>query len=319
MSIPSRFVFHQKSGLVGLGRIAVASATAPLRRLLGGGEEGDESSREFRKKLPAPSPDLVRRYLEHLGVDPEDYAGEIPPHLFPQWTFDLLGKALSHLTYPLHEVVNGGCRLEINDAIAAGQRLTASAQLVEVKKLARRIRFHLVIKTGPQSAPDAVVAHMYNVLVRRTSVEPESGGGDEEESDDRDKGPAFVGADARELERWVLSEDAGLDFAKLTGDFNPIHWLAPAARAFGFENTILHGFSTMARAYEGLVSGYLEGEERISVLDVRFTKPLVLPHDVGLYVESSEEGDSTEVFVGDRPGDPAYLIGDVETSRGDST
>ena len=32
--------------------------------------------------------------------------------------------------------------------------------------------------------------------------------------------------DAREVQRTRLRADAGLGFAKLTGDFNPIHWLA---------------------------------------------------------------------------------------------
>ena len=57
--------------------------------------------------------------------------------------------------------------------------------------------------------------------------------------------PSRVPGDARELSFWNLSASAGLEFAKLTGDFNPIHWVPAYARASGFRNVILHGFATM--------------------------------------------------------------------------
>jgi len=81
-----------------------------------------------------------------------------------------------------------------------------------------------------------------------------------------------------------------------------VHWIRPYARAFGFRSTILHGFSTFARAYEGLRTA-----RRLAprVLDARFTRPLALPAEVGLYVEP----ETRTVHVGDAPGAPAYLRG----------
>jgi hypothetical protein len=108
----------------------------------------------------------------------------------------------------------------------------------------------------------------------------------------------------KELARWNLGTHVGLEFAKLTGDFNPIHWIPPAARANGFRNVINHGFSTMARAIEGLNRSLFSGDvSRLEAIDVKFTKPLVLPAKVGLYI------DDDRVFVGDAPGGPAYLVG----------
>ena len=66
-------------------------------------------------------------------------------------------------------------------------------------------------------------------------------------------------ADAKEIAFYRLKADAGLDFAKLTGDFNPVHWVPAYARALGFPNTILHGFGTLARAVEGLNRGVFAG------------------------------------------------------------
>ncbi|MFB6376120.1 MAG: MaoC/PaaZ C-terminal domain-containing protein, partial [Bradymonadaceae bacterium] len=257
------------------------------------GEATVEPSETFTKTLDPPSRDLVRRYLEHVGGDPDRDVETVPPHLFSQWTFDLLAKTLGHLTFPLHEMVNGGCRLEVDGELPLGRRLRATATLVEVDQSPSRLRFHHVIETGPLRKPDAVVAHMYNVLVRPTS----SRGAESSKTDGgRKRDEPIVSATADEIERWELAEDAGLDFAKLTGDFNPIHWLRPAAKAAGFENTILHGFATMARAFEDIEQGCLAAGERIETLDVRFTNPLVLPADVGLYVGPGEEEDECPVY-----------------------
>jgi hypothetical protein len=60
----------------------------------------------------------------------------------------------------------------------------------------------------------------------------------------------------------------------------------------------------MARAIEGLNRSLFSGDvRRLEAIDVKFTKPLVLPAKVGLYV------DDENVFVGDAPGGPAYLVG----------
>jgi len=304
MSVPSRFIFHQRSGLSGLGRIAATSLTAPLRRALD--EPADpQPSETVTKTLDPPSPDLVRQYLEHVGGDPDRDAETVPPHLFSQWTFDLLAETLSHLTFPLHEMVNGGCRLEVDGALPLGRRWRASARLVEVDVSPSRYRFHHVIETGPLQTPDAVVAHMYNVLVRRGG----SSGGGKHDGGRASRSEPIVDEQADEIERWKLAGDAGLDFAKLTGDFNPIHWLAPAARAAGFDNTILHGYATMARAFEGIERRYRADGRRIETLDVRFTNPLVLPAEVGLYAGREGKDGEWPVYVGDSRGAAAYMIG----------
>ena len=78
--------------------------------------------------------------------------------------------------------------------------------------------------------------------------------------------------------------------------------------AFGFKNTILHGFGTLARAIEGLIRAKFAGDvNALAEIDVRFTRPLVLPARVGLYVSGER------IWVGDAPGGPAYLEGTFKT------
>jgi hypothetical protein len=110
--------------------------------------------------------------------------------------------------------------------------------------------------------------------------------------------------DAREVARFRLGKNAGLSFAKLTGDFNPIHWIPAIARASGFRQPILHGFAELAFAWEGLNKNLLGGDvHAIAELEMRLTRPLVLPHEVGLFVRGRE------LFLADALGGPAYLSG----------
>ena len=155
----------------------------------------------------------------------------------------------------------------------------------------------LLVRTGEYGS--AVDRYRYAIV-------PLGGKGDKRDGPKPKKEPKRVPQQAAEVGFWKLRQDAGLAFAMLTGDFNPVHWIRPYARMFGFRSTILHGFSTMARAYEGLVRTVFAGATgAMRSFDVQFTKPLILPARVGLYL------DGDQVYVGDAPGGPAYLVGTI--------
>ena len=111
----------------------------------------------------------------------------------------------------------------------------------------------------------------------------------------------------REISFQKIRANAGLDFAKLTGDINPIHWIPAYARMSGFKNTILHGFSTMARAMEAVRRHRVPTGKFISKFEVEFRRPLVLPAKVGIYVS-----EDNLICVGDALGGPAYMEGRYE-------
>ena len=80
--------------------------------------------------------------------------------------------------------------------------------------------------------------------------------------------------------QWRLSPDVGRAYAAVSGDRNPIHLSALAAKAFGFRRTIAHGMYTAARALADV------GPERgdAFVWDVTFAKPVLLPSTVTMRV-----------------------------------
>lgn len=308
MAVSTKFVLQQGPVLRGMGEAALAA----LRQRMGWSQPREVATPgpEHRVTLPPRPDELLRAYLRHVGGDPSWYRGQVPAHLFPQWTFGLSGRLMEGLKYPLLAAMNGGCRLTFNAPLPAGEPLEVSGRLESIDDDGRRAIIDQRFTTGTRSAPDAVVAHLF-VFVPLGKGQKAEGKGNGSAAAVKEK--ARVPEGVRELGYWKLRSDAGLDFAKLTGDFNPVHWIPPYARAFGFRSTILHGFATLARTIEGMNRALFAGDvSRLKEIEVRFTRPLVLPARVGLYVRDDR------VWVGDAPGGPAYLEGRF-TLRSDPT
>lgn len=297
MPVSNRHVLSQGPALRGMGEAALSALKQRFGVAKTSGAAPSLPGPEVRASFPPRSPELIRDYVRHVGGDPGAYKKRVPPHLFPQWGFALTGKTLEGLSYPMLKAMNGGCKLVMNAPLPSDEPLEVSARLESVDDDGKRAILEQRIVTSTRSAPEAVVAHLYIFI---PLGKPERVGAKK----DRPRVPE----DAKELAFWKLRADAGLDFAKLTGDFNPVHWVPAYARAFGFKNTILHGFGTMARAIEGLNRGLFAGDvDALSEVHVRFTRPLVLPAKVGLYVRGEE------LWVGDAPAGPAYLTGTFRT------
>jgi hypothetical protein len=289
MSVPIKYALYQGPVLRGMGE-AIVGALKQRAGLTNGATAAVPGPIHSITVSPRPR-DLIDAYVRHVGGDPSAYKGRVPAHLFPQWGFPLTGKMVEGLKYPMLAAMNGGCKLTLNAPLPSDEPLEVTGQLVSVDDDGKRAILDQKIVTGTRAIPEAVVAHLYVFIPLAKSKD---GKGTKEKP--------RVPSDARELAFWKLRADAGLDFAKLTGDFNPVHWVPRWAKAFGFRNTILHGFGTMARAMEGLIRARFAGDvNAISEIDVRFTRPLVLPARVGLYLKGNQ------AWVGDAPGGPAYL------------
>jgi hypothetical protein len=302
MSVSIRHAFAQGPSVAALGRVALAGfrgTTAHAAPQLAPGP-----GPWIHARLPPRSPELVRAFIKHIGGDPSWYRGRVPAHLFPQWGFPLAARALLGLSYPLARAINGGCRLENRAPLPADEPLEVRARIESIDDDGRRAIITQRIITGTATAPDAVVADLRAFIPL----------GKREQGDSGKKPPKVrpsVPSSAREIAFLRVREDAGLDFAKLTGDFNPIHWVKAYARASGFRSVILHGFSTFARAIEALNRARFAGDpSRLKMMDARLSRPLVLPARVGVYV-NGEGG----IWVGDAPGGGAYLEGRFETEE----
>lgn len=299
MRLPSAQIIHQGPVLATLGRAALTALRQQMQPPVAGAFP--TPGPVFETTIAPRAKSLLIEYQRHVCGDTKAYRGVIPPHLWPQWGFPLSAKTLTGAPYPLLKVLNGGCRLEVRAPLPSNEPLLVSAQLIGVDETERRAVLHQRVTTGTASVPDALEANLYAIvpLSRKRSGEASAN-----KPTRTEKVRPRVPLDALELDRWRLPADAGLAYAMLTGDFNPVHWIPPYARAFGFKNTILHGFATMARTWETLRVRRFSGDiTRLEKLDVKFTRPLVLPARVGVFTRGED------VWVGEAPGAPAYLEG----------
>ncbi|MHC6227574.1 MaoC family dehydratase [Pseudomonas sp. X10] len=110
-----------------------------------------------------------------------------------------------------------------------------------------------------------------------------------------------------ELTRWYADSDIGRKYAKVCGDYNPIHLSAASARLFGFPQAIAHGMWTKAMTLAALRShlpnsGY--------TFEVDFHKPVRLPAEVIL--SASEVASSGQLRL-DGHGDLLHMLGSWRT------
>ncbi|HOX37965.1 MAG TPA: MaoC/PaaZ C-terminal domain-containing protein [Candidatus Brocadiia bacterium] len=259
-------------------------------------------------ELPPRNPRLVRDYILHVGGDQSWYAGVVPAHMFPQWGFPILFRTLDGQSYDISRVINVGCEIRMNRPLPAGERLVLSACLESVDDNGERAIIRQRVVTGTRSAPEAVVGYVSTLVPLKTGRK--SGGNKDKPKKEKPKVPE----NAREIARWRLSGRSGLEFAYVTGDFNPMHWSRAYARAFGgHRGVILHGFAQVARAVESMNRHLFSGNPgRLARIEARFTAPLVIPGETGVFVDADGG-----FFVGAASGEPASLVGSYETVEGE--
>ena len=90
-----------------------------------------------------------------------------------------------------------------------------------------------------------------------------------------------------EVARWKAPADIGRQYAKVSGDYNPIHLSAVSAKLFGFPTAIAHGLWNKARTLAALSEHLPTANVEIAV---QFRKPVRLPSEVTLL--SSAAGSS---------------------------
>jgi MaoC like domain len=76
--------------------------------------------------------------------------------------------------------------------------------------------------------------------------------------------------------RWTLPAGLGRRYARVSGDFNPIHLSALTARPFGFRRPIAHGMWTLARSVAAVANRL---PDRCTV-DAAIRRPIELPGTV---------------------------------------
>lgn len=113
-----------------------------------------------------------------------------------------------------------------------------------------------------------------------------------------------------EVARWALRGSHGRRYARVSGDYNPIHLWAWSSRPFGFRRPILHGHCTAAMVAHALIEHRLGGDPAaLRRLQITFRAPLELPQPVRLLVAPGAEGSARFRVVGEEEGRKPFAEG----------
>jgi hypothetical protein len=75
------------------------------------------------------------------------------------------------------------------------------------------------------------------------------------------------------IDRWTLAPSSGRAYARVSGDWNPIHLTRWSARLMGLPAPIIHGMHTLGRTCAALEKN---AGRRVDAISVRFTAPVPL-------------------------------------------
>lgn len=212
------------------------------------------------------------------------------PYLFVRAFYSQVALLIER-SFPLSPLgmVHLGCELEQSEELRAGDVLSLELSLRGWRRVRRgreidvEIRY---IKQGRQVA-------------RAVQTSLGRGGGSGE------KGPEAprTGPPDAAYDTWRLDPATGRRYAKVSGDWNPIHLWPLTARPFGYRQPIAHGMYLVSRACAAIDASGAHHRRR---LVVRFKTPAELPGEARFY--RTPEG--FELWRGD--GSRPHVVGRFE-------
>ena len=103
---------------------------------------------------------------------------------------------------------------------------------------------------------------------------------------------------------WAVGADIGRRYARVSGDYNPIHLSDITAKLFGFKQAIAHGMWSKARCLAALEEQLPEAGYSVAV---NFHRPLFLPSDVVFFTKQLVGEKRFSLY--NQQGDQAHLDG----------
>ena len=99
---------------------------------------------------------------------------------------------------------------------------------------------------------------------------------------------------------WFVPANRGKVYAKITGDYNPIHTSKHLAKLFGFKRDIAHGFGVLAQGIETVAAVETAGGlDKALQVDVIFKGPVFLENKVTLKQDTTQDAARFDMYCGD--------------------
>jgi acyl dehydratase len=289
-------------------RTVILEALPPPAKLYGRALQGIFKRPERVAELPplrlvrpgvALDPEQIGRYARVCGFIPEQGVPVTFPHVmaFPLHLMLLTDPAFP---WPAMGLVHVSNSVHLRRTLHSGQalRIEVESGALVAHDRGQAFTLHTRIYRGGEAVWDADSVYLKRGVAGRAQA---SVAHSVPQADTTP--PALV----REA-RWQLPAQLGRDYAKASGDFNPIHLHALSAKAFGFPRAIAHGMWTLGRTLAAL-----QPSKQLGAANVQgdFKSPILLPAETTLWTAAlSATGRDFEVR--DLAGERLHLRGRFE-------
>ncbi|MEU3920795.1 MaoC/PaaZ C-terminal domain-containing protein [Streptomyces sp. NPDC029004] len=171
-------------------------------------------------------------------------------------------------------LIHGAQKLCVYRPVPAGAELATTASVRSVRPLGAGISTEVLVQFAtPVGEP---VAESTSLVVRTPPTAPPSPRATAAQAPapaGKRPGQEAVPPDRTAL--FTVTRELVREYAAVSDDHNPIHLSELAARAAGFPDIIAHGMLTFALTAHHLAG--LAGDDRVSEIQWRFSKPLTVP------------------------------------------
>ncbi len=271
-----------------------------------------------RRKVAVERADLhvdpaqVRAYARATGGEgiaafrtPESVA---PPFYPATWELGLALEMFAGLDnpLPLGPMVHVSTEMVWMRPIRPGEAVRCRVELERVERARKGLRLTVLARNWLGAGQ--LCSQGTSVFMLRTRAPRGDAGRDPEVPRAEPAEPQAPEGGWDELARWDLPAGAGRRYARVSGDYNPIHLWPWTARPFGFRAPILHGYAIAARTAHTLIAQRLRGDPTaLRRMRIAFRAPLPLPSSAVLQVN---DADLERWFRVAAPGsDPVYAEG----------
>ncbi len=209
----------------------------------------------------------IARYASACGFDPERAQGGFVPITYPHvLAMPLHLRIMGHKAFPLQPMG----LIHLSNSIAAPVTLRSGAvfDVVVAARNYRKTNAGLTFDMDTELRSEGAVAWRETCVFM--SRWPES----VERSGARPPRPPKAPKDSAVLDELDVSRATAWRYARVSGDFNPIHLSDRAARFFGLRGAISHGMWSLARS---LAAGTPDTHAQTPTLETQFLTPVQLP------------------------------------------
>ena len=275
-----------------------------------------ESKSQVSGRVPAIDRALLADFMRVTKAEVShfrqgDGSQIVPPTFYVTWAMAALADAIVKLDIPYNysRVLHSASEVRYARPFLIDEVgfFTSRVSMIDDNERRAKIRVDSVVTERDAHGPE-IFTNVMELHVPK-AVKREGARGSMKRPD-----PPIIGPELRPLADLEMKRDLGTRYALVSGDFNPVHWAKPAAKAMGFRSTFVQGYCTKAMAAHAIIRQLLRGAAADLVsLRVEFRKPILLPARVSLFIgKPTTERDGTvsrPLAIGKAEGGEAYVTG----------